>query len=70
MPLYEYHCNQCGDEFEKMVRFSEADRSPTCPTCQSQDTHKKLSTVASFGQGVSGIASTSGSSCASHGGFS
>jgi putative FmdB family regulatory protein len=41
MPLYVYHCNECGDDFEKMVRFSEADLIPACPACLSQDTKKR-----------------------------
>ena len=35
MPLYEYRCNECGAEFEMMLRFSEADRRPVCPKCES-----------------------------------
>ena len=31
MPLYEYHCNDCGEAFEKVVRFSEADISACLP---------------------------------------
>jgi putative FmdB family regulatory protein len=35
MPVYEFDCYQCGEVFEKMVRFSEADLTPTCPNCNS-----------------------------------
>ncbi len=69
MPFYEYRCNSCGEAFEKMMRFSEASLNPVCPKCQSQDTQKKLSVVASFGASSSGSASTA-SSCAPRGGFS
>lgn len=69
MPLYEYSCSNCGAEFEKMVRFSEADRLPTCPNCQSQETHKKISAVASYGVPSSGTIASS-SSCGSSGRFS
>jgi putative FmdB family regulatory protein len=71
MPLYEYHCNECNEEFEKMVRFSEADQSPVCPACHSQDTVKKISRVAAFGTSLGGSSfSTSTGSCGSSGGFS
>jgi putative FmdB family regulatory protein len=70
MPLYEYECKECGSEFEKMVRFSEANQSQVCPTCQSQDTRKKISTIASRGISSAGISVSSGSSCGSRGGFS
>ncbi len=70
MPLYEYRCNECGDEFEKMLRFSEADRLPACPRCASQNTQKRLSKVVSFGSTSGGSSSASSSSCGSRGGFS
>lgn len=70
MPLYEYHCNECGEEFEKMVRFSEADRSPLCPQCQSSDTKKKISSFASIGASIGGGSFATSSSCGSGGGFS
>jgi len=70
MPIYEYLCSECGESFEKMVRFSEANQSPVCPKCASQDTHKKISKVGSFGTSLSGSTNTSGSSCGSSGGFS
>jgi putative FmdB family regulatory protein len=69
MPIYEYQCNECGVAFEKMVRFSEAERTPACPKCESQDTHKKISKVGSFGVSLSGSTSSSGSSCGSSGSF-
>jgi putative FmdB family regulatory protein len=70
MPLYEYRCKTCGQSFEKMIRFSEADHSPTCPACQSQDTQKKISTFASVGSSTGSGASTLSSSCGSSGRFS
>jgi|WetSurMetagenome_2_1015567.scaffolds.fasta_scaffold539536_1 putative FmdB family regulatory protein len=74
MPLYEYHCNDCGEDFDKMVRFSEADRTQACPKCESQETHKKISVAASFGSFGSSLSSagssSSSSSCGSRGGFS
>lgn len=70
MPLYEYQCKSCSTVFEKMMRWSESDRSPLCPACQSTDTHKKITTFASLG-GTSGSSiATSSSSCGSGGRFS
>ncbi len=68
MPLYEYRCKDCGSEFEKMIRFTEANQLPACPKCESLNTQKKLSHVSSFGASSSGVISTS-SSCGSSGGF-
>jgi putative FmdB family regulatory protein len=69
MPLYEYQCSDCGNEFEKMVRFSEADQNIPCPSCQSQKTRKKISTIASLGSSLSRNGVSAGSSCGSSGGF-
>ena len=32
MPIYEYRCDACGNEFEEMQKFSDApiDKCPTC----------------------------------------
>jgi putative FmdB family regulatory protein len=69
MPIYEYECPECGESFEKMVRFSEADQIPACPKCESIATRKKISAVFSFGASGLGTISSSGSSCGSQGGF-
>ncbi len=64
MPLYEYHCDSCGKEFEKMVRFSQIGKPQECPKCHSNETKRLLSRIASLGS-----SSPSGSSCASSGPF-
>lgn len=70
MPLYDYECNECGEVFELMVRFSEAGNIQICPKCESKNTQKKLSIVASFkvSSGGSGNSSSS-NSCSSSGGY-
>jgi putative FmdB family regulatory protein len=30
VPIYEYTCNNCGNEFELLIRGEE---KPACPTC-------------------------------------
>ncbi len=34
MPIYEFSCDSCGHEFEKIVSFSATD-TPDCPACES-----------------------------------
>ncbi|PWH14563.1 MAG: zinc ribbon domain-containing protein [Anaerolineae bacterium] len=68
MPMYEYFCTECGAEFEKLLRFAEADTLPPCPVCQGAQTRKKLSAVASFALGESGSLS-SGAGCSPRGRF-
>ncbi len=70
MPLYEYRCKDCGTEFEKQLRFSEANQLPACPNCNSTQTRKKISSVVSFAASSDGsFASSSSSSCGTGGGF-
>ncbi|MBK9675844.1 MAG: zinc ribbon domain-containing protein [Betaproteobacteria bacterium] len=40
MPIYEYACTKCGQEFETLVR---SDTVPDCPNCHSTELEKKLS---------------------------
>jgi putative FmdB family regulatory protein len=69
MPLYEFSCAKCGEQFEELVMSSkpEAIAKVVCPECGSPKVKKKVSTFAS---GVSGGASTgaSAASCAPSGG--
>jgi putative FmdB family regulatory protein len=62
MPLYEYVCKDCGQPFEKMMRFSEINLSPGCPTCASTNTQKQISLFASSGSSSSGSTASCGSS--------
>jgi putative FmdB family regulatory protein len=40
MPIYEYNCGKCGDDFELLVFKSD---EPTCPKCGSTNLQKKMS---------------------------
>jgi putative FmdB family regulatory protein len=70
MPLYEFRCESCGERFEKLVRWSDAEQKPHCPHCGGEETRKLISTVSSFGSGESSSGLSSGGSCGSSGGFS
>lgn len=75
MPLFEYRCEECGNEFEELV-FKENAPVP-CPGCDSENTCKLMSScrfktggsdaprayVPPTG-GRSGCAGCSGGSCA------
>lgn len=69
MPLYEYLCRDCGRPFEKMVRMSEQDLTPVCPSCGSADTRKQISTFATRGFSSTSSVRASSSSCSSTGSF-
>ena len=41
MPIYDYKCRSCGEEFEQLVLRSNA---AACPACESGDLEQLLST--------------------------
>ena len=45
MPIYEYRCQDCGKDFEKLVRSANSD-GVRCPSCGEQHLALKLSTFA------------------------
>ena len=64
MPLFEFVCSQCGDQFEELVRSSSVIEGVVCPSCHSVEVKKKVSTFASKVSGGSSSFSL-GSSAAS-----
>lgn len=44
MPIYEYHCNHCRTDHERLVRSRRT--KVTCPKCGSHKLTKKLSVFA------------------------
>ena len=65
MPLYEFVCATCKDDFEELVLGSSAVEGVTCPTCGSLEVKKKISTFASKVAGGSSPFSLGASSAAS-----
>ena len=56
MPIYEYFCATCGNEFSKLQKMGG---EPTiCPKCGSADVARKISACA-IGGGTSGGAAGS-----------
>jgi putative FmdB family regulatory protein len=64
MPIYEYHCEDCGATFDKFVRSISAPVEVECPECRSQRCKKHFST---FGTAGSGSGSLSAAACAPSG---
>jgi len=59
MPLYEYECDECGQGFELLVGFSQADKAKKCPGCGGEKTHRKVSSFAMGGSSRSGSGAVS-----------
>ncbi len=49
MPIYEFHCQQCEQSFETLVRRS--DETICCPACGSEQLQKLIS-AHSVGSGM------------------
>ncbi len=46
MPIYEYVCKKCGEEFEYTISMSEREtKKVRCPSCKSTRVHQTLSTL-------------------------
>ncbi len=72
MPIFEYHCNQCENDFEKLV-FNVSEKI-ICPKCKSKKVQRVMSTFAFSSGGkfkstatssCSGCSATSCSTCGS-----
>ena len=64
MPIYEYHCADCEEKFEKYVRAWGDGVS--CPSCQGSAVEKQLSTFAFAGIGAGlagGVSGSTGGGC-------
>jgi putative FmdB family regulatory protein len=57
MPLYEYACTACANQFEALVRVSD---TPACPACHSTTIERKLSVFAAHTGGAPARASSPG----------
>ena len=58
MPIYEYSCEKCGSNFEKLV-FAGDKEKITCPCCNSDQVKKMVSCVSFMGGSSIGKCSTS-----------
>lgn len=71
MPMYEYRCSLCGDEFEDLVSSDTPDQQVECPTCEREGSAvRKLSTFATSGSHTLGSLGTGSRSIARSSGFS
>jgi len=53
MPIYAYHCRDCGEDFETLVMSGV---SPACDACASGDLDQRLSLIASPAKGGESLA--------------
>ena len=60
MPIYSYHCNDCGNRFDLLVGVTADSKEKKCTECGSKNIEKTLSSF-SFRMGPSSTGSPSGS---------
>jgi putative FmdB family regulatory protein len=46
MPIYEFACRSCEQQFEELVKANGSTVTATCPQCGSSDTQRLLSVFA------------------------
>lgn len=49
MPIYEYHCKQCGAKFDKLVKLSTRASDIECPKCGARKAEKAVSRLGMTG---------------------
>ena len=51
MPIYEYRCEDCGTQFEKLVRRMSDTPDVECPSCGTKHLKQELSVFAAHANG-------------------
>jgi len=42
MPMYEYQCDQCGEQFERRLSISDFETPQDCPACGAGEATRKV----------------------------
>jgi putative FmdB family regulatory protein len=45
MPIYSYHCQDCGEKFEQFRGMSDSDKEVACPRCGKKDPKRVIAPV-------------------------
>ncbi len=45
MPIYEFHCKDCGEEFEVFLKNKNELSEVSCPKCKSKNIKRLMSVV-------------------------
>ena len=65
MPIYEYTCKDCNNQFEKFVRSMTAEVKVKCPQCGGTHVKKGWSVFGTNapGSGLDGFSASAASAC-------
>ncbi len=67
MPIYEYQCMSCGQDFSRPRKMGAGDEVTACSHCGSSEVRRKISACAISGSGDGG-AHAGGPACSIGGG--
>jgi putative FmdB family regulatory protein len=56
MPLFEFHCRDCGSRFEVLTSYEQSRGEMACAACSSQNVKKLMPLVAKRGRADSEFA--------------
>ena len=62
MPLYEYRCETCGQQYESYKRLTEEKKDETCPACGGRAAKVGISLFTAKGTSSQGGSTCSGGS--------
>jgi putative FmdB family regulatory protein len=51
MPIYEYRCKACEKTFSRIQKMDAGSEGVTCPSCESQQVERQVSSFASTSSG-------------------
>ena len=52
MPIYEYECRKCGEEFESFRGLFENDSKVTCTMCGEKGPKRRVSNIFTKGSSI------------------
>lgn len=61
MPIYEFHCKNCGEVFELLCKVGEDESKVICPECGADGVKRVMSRFSAHG--VQGGSKSCGPSC-------
>lgn len=68
MPVYSYHCQNCGLDFDVQLKMSELDKKiPECVFCKSPTNQRNMCSVPQVGEKVKGTAGDGSQGLKGHG---
>ncbi len=52
MPIFEYQCEKCEKQFEKLLFAGEDEKNIVCPQCGSHEVQKMMSACSFMGSSI------------------